>query len=344
MIKASRIVATGNCIARWATLSALLAACGGAQPTQAKTPDPSLEEPAATPNAAPKSVAASSEKVRQGMDAIQQQNFAAAKAVLTQARSEAPKDPQAAFYLGVAHEGLSEADDAQKEYRAALELDPKLTDASANLSALLLDAGKPADALPVIDSALKTTPKHPDLLVNRALTLEALGRKDDALKAYADALSVRKDAFELELAYAQLLLAADKNTEALEHVRSAARSDDPKLLVAVADAFGKLKVPADCVATLDKVLKSTPSPAVQVRRGVCRHDVGDDAGARADYEAALKLEPRFAAAHYYLGMHFSKRDKKLALQHFKQAVELDGEKGNVGKRAKVAADDLKKSR
>jgi len=299
-------------------------------------------EDAPAPSAAPKAVAASSEKVHQGMDAIQKQDFAAAKAVLSEARAEAPKDPQAAFYLGVAQEGLGETADAQKSYRSALELDPKLADASANFSALLLDAGKPADALSVIDSALKLTPKHPDLLVNRALALDAAGKRDEALSAYPDALAVRKDAFDLELAYAQLLAAAGKNTEALAQLRNAARSDDPKLLVATADAFGKLKAPADCVAALDRVLKSKPTPAVQVRRGVCRHDLGDDAGAQADYEAALKLDPRFAAAHYYLGMHFAKRDKKVALSHFKQAVELDSETGPIGKRAKAAADELKK--
>jgi len=325
-------------------LSLLLAACGGGA-TQAKSADPPLEDPepaAASPQV--KSVPASSTKVKEGSDAIQRQDFAAAKKVLLEARAEAPKDPQAAFYLGVAQEGLGETAEAQKSYRAALELDPKLADASANLSALLLDAGNAESALPILEQALKTTPKHPGLLVNRALALEAAGRQEEALKAYAEALSVKQDAPELQLPYAQLLLAAGKTKEATDAARAAAQSDDPKLLVAVADVFGKLKVPAECVAALDKVLKSKPHPAVHVRRGVCRHEVGDDPGAQADYEAALKLDPRFAPAHYYLGMHYVKRDKKAALAHFKQAVDIDTDKGPIGKRAKAAADELKKSK
>jgi Flp pilus assembly protein TadD len=287
-------------------------------------------------------VPASSDKVQKGMDAIQHQDFAAAKSVLTEATSEAPKDPQAAFYLGVACEGLGDSASAETQYRKALDLDPKLVDASANLSALLMDAGKTKDALPIIEQALKLAPKHPDLLVNHAIALGAEGRAAEALKAYGEAVQVRPDAADLRLAYADLLAKNNRDADALEQVKAAAKTDDPKLLGAAADAFGKLKAPADCVAALDRALKAKPSPGLQVRRGVCRHELGDAKGAAEDYEAALKLDPKFAAAHYYLGMDLKKTDKKGATAHFQKAIEADP-KGGVGKRAKEALDDLKKS-
>ncbi|MGC4088716.1 MAG: tetratricopeptide repeat protein [Polyangiaceae bacterium] len=333
--------------ARTAWLGAMLclAACSSAPPKQANSPDPPLDDSSAPPPSSKheKVVPASSNKVQKGIDAIQAQDFAAAKAVLSEAASEAPKDPQAAFYLGVACEGLGETDAAEKQYRKALDLDPKLVDASANLSAILVDSGKTKDALPIIESALKLAPKHPDLLVNRALALNAEGKSEEALKAYDTAVQARPDALDLRMAYADLLAKNGKDKEAIEQLRTAAKSDDPKLLGAVADGFGKLKAPADCVATLDRALKAKPSPALQVRRGVCRHDAGDGKGAREDFEAALKLDPKFAAAHYYLGMDLKKTDKKAATQHFQKAVEAD-EKGPVGKRAKEALDELKKKR
>lgn len=324
-----------------------LAACSGAPPKQANSPDPPLEDSSAAPAPGAKQekvVPASSGKVQKGIDAIQSQDFAAAKAVLTEAESEAPKDPQAAFYLGVAYEGLGDTASAEKQYRKTLELDPKLVDASANLSAILVDSGKSKEALPIIESALKLEPKKSELLVNYALALGAEGKTDEALKAYDNAVQARPDALDLRLAYADLLAKSGKNNEALEQLRTAAKSDDPKLLGAVADAFGKLKAPADCVATLDRALKSKQSPALQVRRGVCRHDAGDAKGAHEDFEAALKLDPKFAAAHYYLGMDSKKTDKKAAMQHFQKAVESDdkGDKGPVGKRAKAELDELKK--
>lgn len=316
--------------------------CSGAPPQQAKTADPPLEDAPAA--ASPQNVApASSAKVQQGIDAIQRQDFAAAKAVLSEAHSEAPKDAQAAFYLGVAYEGLGDLASAEKSYRSAHELDPNLVDASANLSAILVDGGKTKEALPIIEAGLKAAPKHPELLVNHAIALEAEGKHEEALSAYGKAVAVRPDAADLRLAYATLLAGAGKKTEALEEVRAAAKTDDPKLLAAVAEAFGRLKAPADCVAVLDRALKSAPSAALQVRRGVCRHGAGDDAGAQADYEAAIKLDSRFAAAYYYLGLQLKQRDKKGAQKQLQKAVELD-EQGAVGKAAKEALDDLKKGR
>ncbi len=316
--------------------------CGGAPPRQAKTPDPPLEDAPSSPATAQKVAPASSAKVQQGIDAIQHQDFAAAKNLLLEAQSAAPNDAQAAFYLGVACEGLADLSCAEQQYRKAHELDPNLVDASANLSAILVDAGKTKEALPIIQEGLKVAPKHPELLVNNAIALEAQGQREQAVAAYGKAVAVRPDAADLRLAYAELLLATDHRAEALEQVRAAAKTDDPKLLAPVADLFGRLKAPADCVAVLDRALKSSPTPALQVRRGVCRNAAGDTAGAKSDYEAALKLDPRFAAAHYYLGMYFKSRDKKAAQQHLQKAVELDS--GAVQRAAKEALDDLKKSR
>ncbi|HWA76548.1 MAG TPA: tetratricopeptide repeat protein [Polyangiaceae bacterium] len=329
----------------WGFLPLLFAlGCSSAPPQQAKTPDPPLEDsPTPAGPQSQKVAPASSAKVQQGIDAIQRQDFAAAKSVLSEAHTEAPKDAQAAFYLGVAFEGLGDLANAEKSYREAHELDPALVDASANLSAILVDGGKTKEALPIIEAGLKAAPKHPELLVNHAIALEAEGKHDEAIAAYEKAVAVRPDAPDLRLAYAALLAGAGKKAEALEQVRAAAKTDDPKLLAAAADVFGRLKSPADCVAALDRALKAAPSPALQVRRGVCRHAAGDDAGAQADYEAALKLDARFAAAHYYLGLQLKARDKKGAQQHLQKASELD-EKGAVGKAAKEALDDLKKGR
>jgi tetratricopeptide (TPR) repeat protein len=327
-----------SCLAL-AVASCFAVGCGGAPPRQAQTPDPPLED--APPTSAPqKTVPASSAKVQQGIDAIQHQDFAAAKNLLLEAASAAPKDAQAAFYLGVACEGLADLACAEAQYRKAHELDPGLVDASANLSAILVDAGKTKEALPIIEQGLKSAPKHPELLVNHAIALEAEGKRNEAVTAYGQAVAAKPDAADLRLAYAELLIATDHHTEALEQVRAAAKTDDPKLLAAVADLFGRLKAPADCVAALDRALKSNPSPAVQVRRGVCRNAAGDTAGAKSDYEAALKLDPKFAAAHYYLGMYFRSRDKKAAQQHFQKAIELDS--GPVQKAAKEALAELKK--
>ena len=121
---APRIVSSAShlavCVALVGALS--VAACGGSAPPP-EAPPPSLED-SPPPAASDQSAKPSSKKVEQGIEALKAQDFAKAKALLSEARSESPKDPQAAFYLGVALEGLSDATGASAAYKDAVALDP----------------------------------------------------------------------------------------------------------------------------------------------------------------------------------------------------------------------------
>jgi Tfp pilus assembly protein PilF len=318
----------------FSALALLLAACGGSPPPPAEAPPPPLDSPAPTASAAGagQTEKASSAKVAQAIDAIKAQDFAKAKSLLTEARTESPKDSQAAFYLGVALEGLSDGAGATAAYKDALALDPKLTEASVNLSALLLDAKDAAGALSVAEGGLKTAPKQPDLLLNRALALEATGKKEESLKAYGAAVAAAPDNVDLHIAYAELLMAAKDDKTALEQLRAVATTEDPKELEKLSQKFGRLHAFADCIAALDKAIKGTDTADLHVRRAVCRHEQKDDAGAVSDYEAALKLDDKFAPAHYYFAQHICPTDKKKAAEHFKKAADLGGD-SDLGKHA-----------
>ncbi len=308
-----------------------LAACGGSTPPP-EAPPP-FDDPAPMAGNADQ---ASSQQVTHGIEAIKAQDFAKAKAILSAAHAEAPQDPQAAFYLGVALEGLGDGTGAGAAYTQTLALDPKLTEASVNLSALLLDQKDAGGALSVAESGLKNAPKQPDLLLNRALSLEAVGKKDDALKAYGAAVAAAPDNIELRIAYAELLTAVKDDAAALEQLRAVSTTDDPKLLEQLSQKFGRLHAFADCIAVLDKAIKTADSANLHVRRAVCRHDQKDEAGALSDYQAALKLDAKFAPAHYYLAKHVCPTDKKQAAEHFKRAAELSS-KDEIGKKASELA-------
>ncbi len=129
---------------------------------------------------------------------------------------------------------------AAAAYKDALALDPKLTEASVNLSALLLDQKDAAGALSAAEIGLKTVPKQPDLLLNRALALEASGKKEESLKAYGAAVAAAPDNIDLRIAYAELLTAAKDEKGALEQLRAVSTTDDPKLLDKLAQKVGRL--------------------------------------------------------------------------------------------------------
>lgn len=322
------------------SLALLLAACSGGKPAQSADDPPPFDDEPKTAGPGP-TAPASSAKVKQGMDAIQAGDFAKAKELLSAAEAEAPNDPQAAFYLGVALEGSGDAAGAREKYKKALLLDGKLTEAAVNLSALLLDANDGKAALEVVQAALKHAPTHPMLLMNRALALEATGDAAGALAAYGQAVKAQPDNAELRYAHAELLAGAGKKDEAIAELRKVAAAADDKLIPAVATLFGKLGGFADCVSTLDKAIAKKPQADTHTRRGVCRHELKDEPGAKSDYEAALKLDPKYAPAHYYLGMHYKTAKKtKEAEAALSKAVELSGGKG-VGEAAKKELDELK---
>lgn len=318
---------------------ALALACGNTTPAHSGDDPPPLDEPSGS---APSVEAPSSEAVRQAMDAIQAQDFKRAKELLEPAAAKAPKDPQAAYYLGVALEGLGDLTGAEEQYRRALGLDPKLVDAAVNLSGILLDSKQDgAGALAVVKAALGVAPKDPRLLMNRAIALELAGDKDGALGAYAEAVEANPDNVDLRLAWAELLAGAGRKDDAKSALEKVV-SDDPKLMVQLAVLFGKIEAFAECVATLDKLIAKKDDAGLRVRRGVCRHGMKDEPGARADYDAAIKLDPAFVPAHYYLGQSFrGEGKKKEAMAAFARAVELDKEGKSLGKRAQQELDELK---
>jgi tetratricopeptide (TPR) repeat protein len=337
---ARRVALNGAAIA----VALALGACGPSTPQPQDQSNPSLDgDSASSGGGGPQAAPASSQKVKQGMELLQSSKFQAAKAVLSAAHQEDPKDPQAAYYLGVAHEGLQDFDGAAEFYKKALDLDPKLSEAAVNLSAVLLDKDDVSGALQVIDKGLKTAPKHPQLLANRAVVLQAQG-DPGAVDAFAAAVAASPDDASLRFSYAEVLARSKKRDDAVAQLRQIVdKSDDAVMLSAVATMYGRLKAFSDCVLASDKSIKIKPSPDAYVRRGVCRHDLDDNAGAKADYEAALKIDPSFAPGHYYLGMQLRQDGKKKeALVHLDKAAEL-GE-GDIAARAKEAAQELRRKK
>jgi Tfp pilus assembly protein PilF len=316
----------------------LFTACAGSPPPPAADPSPEADS---TPNSGTGSSApASNASVEKAMGALQNQDFAGAKSILEQARKDDPKDAQAAFYLGVADEGLGDKSGAKEAYRAASSLDPKLPDPAVNLSQLLLDEKDAAGALAVVDAALKSIPKNPDLLLNRAVALEALGKKDEALSAYGVAADARPKDLVLHAAYGQLLFEAGKQKEGLAELKIAAGSDDPALLASIASIQTKAGAFDDCIASIDRALAQKKVPALLVRRAMCEDGKKDDKAAEADYQAALAMDPNFAPAHHYFGLHLASKDKKAALEHLDKAAALAGDKG-IGPEAKKKAAELR---
>lgn len=315
---------------------ALVGACGPSTPPP-QQPDNSAGGTAPTGDTGAEGKVARAEKL------IADKQWDQAKTVLNEEIGSNPKNAKAVFYLGVCDENTGDVEGAKASYKKALDIDPKLVDAALNLAAILLDSKDPAGALPYIQQGLAADPKHPLLLQNRALALDDLGKSDEAAKAYAAALEVQPDNGQLRAAYASLLVKLDKKDAALPQLKLLVdKTDDPVMLAAVSNWYGKLSAFKECVGALDKALKMKQESEFYSRRGLCKHGLNDEDGARKDYEQAVAADPKSAAAHYYLGRALAEKDAKKALEELNKAVELDTSNTKaISKAAKEEIDKLK---
>ncbi len=336
-----------NCICR--TLARLpflfalsLTACGSNnKPPQSANEIVSLDDKSEK-NTGPSSSAGThnpTPEVSRAMKAIEAKQFAEAKEILNKSLAKNANDVLAHYYLGVACGGLGDDSGAASSYKRAIELDNKFAEAYINLSALQLDLKDASGALATAEAGLKNA-NSADLYLNRAIALEALGKKEESIAAYAAAVQHMPNNLSLRVTYAQLLVASGKKDEALAQVRHVKESDDPKLLAIAAIVARQLDAYADCVAILDRAISVKDIAALRVRRGMCREDLKDSAGATTDYERAISMDAKFAPAHYYYGVLLQKaKDQKKACAELALAIELGGTQG-IGPQAKKASAEL----
>lgn len=307
--------------AAWVVACLALAACSPPS-NQAKAP-----EAAVSSSAVPPGQVAVSPNTKQGVDALQANNYAQAKDFLARARNDTPQDPYVHFYLGIAELELGNKVGAVASFRDALKLAPKLTEASINLSALLLGSRKPedaAEAVKVIEAGLKHAPDSAELLANHAVALADSGDYAAASGAYDKLVKKAPEDLKLRYDYALVLSKLGQNEKALSELEPISKSTNPQLLAAAGSLYSQLGSHQACVKLLDQAAQKQPAPELLVRRANCKKELHDYKGERADLEQAVKLDSKFAPAHLGLGRHLFYVAKKNtdAIAELEKAKEL----------------------
>jgi tetratricopeptide (TPR) repeat protein len=286
-------------------------------------------------------------ELQRAIQYIKNEKYDEAKSHLEAALAEKPDHAEANYYMGLTTEMLGDKKTAEGYYKKAISLDPALIEAFQNLAAMYLDEpARPDDAIPLLQKALEKAPDDSALLQNLGY---AYGLKKDypnASKAYEAALK-KEDKPSVHFAYGALLFeandlqkAAGELAKALDGVKK-----DAATSATIARMLGKAGAYADCVRALDQAIAIKSDPELLVRRGTCKHETKDEEGARADFEAATKADPKFATAYYYLGMSYSleKKNRALAITNLEKASKL-GEGTQIGKDAKEKMKELIKQK
>lgn len=283
-------------------------------------------------------------EIDRGVAFVKNEKYAEAKEHFYNAIAVKPS-AEAWTYVGVTAEKTGNRGAAEDAYKSALKLDPSFVEAAQNLSALYLDdPARPDDAIALLKVALEKSPGTPRLLQNLGFAYGLKGDVEGAGRAYEASVAKGEDAH-VRFAYGTLLFEKKQPEKAAEQLKKAlaAAQDDAPLLVSVGRLLGGTKAFGDCVTAFDRALKIKATDAEWfVRRGTCKHELKDEEGAEQDFKAAVKVDPTFAAARYYLGLSLLAQKKRLAaITELEKAGQLGGD-GPIGKSARAKFDELTK--
>ena len=276
--------------------------------------------------------------------------------------TDAEPVPEAWFNVGVALQHRGRVDEARAAYRRALDLEPRLAPAAANL--LLLE--EPSDPALAAQRWSELARRYPEDAVSRArlaalyedagqhdeawkLGREALLRDQRAVGAYKAMMRVALARGNLDLAHLLAVkarkldegdpeiaafvgdvLAAEKDAHgAMAHWKKAVALDAgylPARYALLGDAFGKQHW--EGVAEQARaILGSTPDPRVQLALGVALRHLGKPDQALTAYEQAEKLAAgKLPEVHLARGVAFmkSKEQCEPALAELRQYVAEAG--------------------
>jgi type IV pilus assembly protein PilF len=172
--------------------------------------------------AADQNVQASAYNLQLGIAYLQQNNLATAKEKLERAVKENPKDPNVHNALALLYERLAQPDDADKEYRTALRLDPQNPEIANNYGAYLCRSNRAEEGarrlLEVAKNPLYRTPEA--AYTNAGVCLRSLHRDDEAETNLRRALEIRPSFAEAAFQLGDLELQRGRLAEARTRVDS----------------------------------------------------------------------------------------------------------------------------
>jgi tetratricopeptide (TPR) repeat protein len=252
------------------------------------------------------------------------------------------KIARALIVLGACDEIAGDVHEAVTRYEEALSIDPSSIDASTRLATLLIDLGRPEEAIDVARRALVHAPFDPDLWVVIAIGWERKGDEERSRDAFMRAVAAFRaglkehagDAHFL-VRYARACIAVDMLDEARGRLDEAlaCAHDDVDVLAEAALAFSATGDPKRCVEALDEALvpglldasaKDAPRrrALLLADRAACKYATKDLDGARLDADASLALDPNVALHLEAARWDEQAGDKRGCAAHYVAAAKL----------------------
>jgi tetratricopeptide (TPR) repeat protein len=266
-----------------------------------------------------------------------------AKTLLEPVAARDTTDAEAAYYLGIAYEGLGQSREARESLESAERLPAFRAAAGVRLAELSARAGNLQQAESYLRSATRSTPDDPRAAEELSAVLGAEGKTDEAHSLASEWLA----RFPQRYFLLEQMVKPD-----LQHL-----ADDAERVLNVASEFMRLGMYSRALDVLSRdyptavpdetepgMLPPGMHPMVAYFRAYCREKLGQSPSAdlnaathlptsyvfpsrREDLDAlrtAVRLNAQDAAAHYLLGtLYFSRGLAREALSEWEQARMLN---------------------
>jgi tetratricopeptide (TPR) repeat protein len=203
-----------------------------------------------------------------------------------------PDNPDALSNLGAAYVRLGQYDDGIKQYEAALKADPVNTVVRLNLALAYYKSARPQEAIPQLKRVLASSPEARNAYLVLAECYLQTGQNQDVVAL----LRPREEMFGDDLAFAYLLGTALLN--------AGATSDGQKYV--------------------ERIFGAGESAEAHLLMGIAHLNRQDFRSARADFEQAVKMNPRLPTANSLYGRSaLALGDSETAERAFRRELDIN---------------------
>jgi tetratricopeptide (TPR) repeat protein len=222
--------------------------------------------------------------------------------LLCLAQAEQPPDRILEQALALHQSGDLEG--AIREYRAYLKVRPGAFEIRSNLGAALAGAGHYEQAIAEYRRAIEKDPSNPGVLLNLGLAYYKAGQYTEAAHQFSvvHALQPENQQATMLLADCHLRLGANKDVIALLTPLESSNPNDLAIAYMQGTALIRDQQPERGQVLIDRILKNGDSAEARFLLGTTKMMVRDFAGALADLERAVKLNPKLPDVYSYYGM------------------------------------------
>jgi tetratricopeptide (TPR) repeat protein len=273
--------------------------------------------------------------------------LADAEPFLANAQVLAPREIAWPYYLAQLYRSRNQHEPATASFERTLALDPDYVPALVWLGVMRLDAGRVAQAEPLLDRAIALQPHSAAARFAKGRAALAAGNHNAAVEHFETALASDPQARPVHYPLAMAYRALGDHRRADEHLRQwtdgQVNPDDP-LMQEIGDALhtavgfevrGTRALDAgkwdEAAALFRRGLEVAPrDPTLHQNLGTALVLGGNVPGALAAFQEASRLSPGYAKPHFSIGvlMAESGRDAE-AIQRFSDAVKYDPQMVNA---------------